>query len=249
MKGSTIAQVERSGPSPVFIQRFENSDKLLRMRKRKRPQKSAFNDAKDRAVCSDAEGERQNGDDGEARRLDQHADSEFEVSDHKIPNPKTQIPGNLQAPNSKVRGSRALLIGKLLLPRNLGFGAWVFSFATQCLHWIDKCSATRGQQTREERSGGKQDGRAAEQRRVVGRNLVELRGDQTTERKRRNDSDCQANHDGSHPLINNQSQHVARLGAERHSDADFTCSLLHRVSNRAIDADAGEQERDSGEYA
>src|SRR5437762_2187371 len=54
-------------------------------------------------------------------------------------------------------------------------------FGAQRLNWIDQCGAAGGQQARKERDGREQNGRAAEQRRIVGGDLVELRGKQPTE--------------------------------------------------------------------
>src|SRR5438067_4754537 len=151
-------------------------------------------------------------------------------------------------PSARVRIAMMVKAGAFANIRNAYFRSVNTKslFSAQCLHRIDKCSATRRQKTGEERGGGEQYGRAAEQCRIVRGNLIELRGDQTTERKRNRNPDRKTDDHRSHSLINNQPQHIARLRAERHSDADFTGPLLHRVSDSAINSDASEQKRDSG---
>ena len=54
---------------------------------------------------------------------------------------------------------------------------------------------------------------AGKQRRIVRRNFVKLRCQQTAERERRHNSDRQSNNDRSHSLVHNQAQHVAGLRA------------------------------------
>src|SRR5437763_8022264 len=143
----------------------------------------------------------------------------------------TKLEGMTNDQMTKTRPNWEFRASSLFRNSSFALRHFSLSFGAQRLHWIDKRRATRGQQTREERGGGKQDGRAAEQCRVVGRSLIKLRCNQSTECKRSRKSDGKTDDHRSHSLIHNQPQHIARLGAERHSDADFTCSLLHRVSN------------------
>ena len=59
-----------------------NHDELIGIRKRQRPEQHGIDDTKDGAVRSDAEGKREDGDDGEAGCLEQHPEGVFKVSDH-----------------------------------------------------------------------------------------------------------------------------------------------------------------------
>jgi hypothetical protein len=44
----------------------------------------------------------------------------------KVPNPKFQIPGNLQIANSKVAATLSVGVWRLGFPWSLGFGIWNF---------------------------------------------------------------------------------------------------------------------------
>ena len=54
---------------------------------------------------------------------------------------------------------------------------------------------------------------------------------------------AEANHSG----LQEQAQHIARLRAERHANADFTGALHHAVSHHAVNSDRGDDERDQRE--
>src|SRR5271156_6118923 len=49
------------------------------------------------------------------------------------------------------------------------------------------------------------------------------------------------------PFAENLEQNFALLRAQRHADANFVDALSDEVGDYAVDADAGEQERDDGE--
>ena len=72
-------------------------------------------------------------------------------------------------------------------------------------------------------------------------NLIELRGNQSPEREGRDDPDRETGHHRCHALTNDQSKDVAGLRAERHAHADLAGALLNRVSDRAVNSEAGEQ--------
>src|SRR5262249_15505421 len=57
------------------------------------------------------------------------------------------------------------------------------SFGAQCLDWINVCGTTGREQTCNQRNRCKQNGRARKQRRIVRRNLIQLRGNQAPERE------------------------------------------------------------------
>ena len=58
-----------------------------------------------------------------------------------------------------------------------------------------------------------------------------------------------AEQDRLHALADDQAENVAGLRAERHAHADFAGALLDRVSDRAVDADGREEQRDGREDA
>jgi len=45
-------------------------------------------------------------------------------------------------------------------------------------------------------------------------------------------------------LTENEAENVAALRAERHADTDFARALADQIRDDAVDADAGERERD-----
>src|SRR2546423_2825868 len=116
-------------------------------------------------------------------------------------------------------------------------------FSAQRMHWIDKCGAPRRQQTRNQRRAGKEDRRAAEQRRIMRRDLEQLGCDQTSQRKRRRNSNDESDHDRAHALADDEFEYVACLCAERHANADFSGALFNGVSNCTVNSDARQQER------
>src|SRR5437588_9267812 len=119
-------------------------------------------------------------------------------------------------------------------------------FSAQRLNWIDKCGAARRQQTRNQRRAREEDRRTAEQRWIVRRDLEQLRCDQASQRKRRRDANHEPDYDRAHALADNELEHVARLGAERHADADFSGALFNRVCDCTVNSDACQQERNAG---
>ena len=78
-------------------------------------------------------------------------------------------------------------------------------------------------------------------------NLIQLRGHQPAEPERRHDADRESAHDRRHSLPNDKLQDIACLRAESHAHSDFSRSLRHAIRHRAVNADAREQQRDSGE--
>ena len=57
------------------------------------------------------------------------------------------------------------------------------SFGPQCLNWINVCGTPGGEQTCNQCNRCKQNGRARKQRRIVRRNLIQLRRNQAPERE------------------------------------------------------------------
>src|SRR4030095_7772792 len=81
--------------------------------------------------------------------------------------------------------------------------------------------------------------------RIVRRHFVKLRCQQTANGVRRHNSDCQADNHWPHPLVYNQAPHVAGLRAECHAHPYLASPLLDAVRDRAVNADARKQQRDS----
>src|SRR5262249_52924199 len=97
--------------------------------------------------------------------------------------------------------------------------------------------------TSEQRCSREENRGSTEERGIVRRNFKQLRREQTTKRKRGNQADRKSDHNRFHSLINDHTQDVERLSADGHADPDFAGALFNRVSDRAVNADAGEQQR------
>ena len=78
-------------------------------------------------------------------------------------------------------------------------------FGSQCLNWIDKSGAVRGQQTREERNRRQQNGRAAKQQRIVGGNFKQLGRKQSSERECSHNANRETGYHRLHSLIDDKS--------------------------------------------
>ena len=74
-----------------------------------------------------------------------------------------------------------------------------------------------------------------------------MRGYQPAKPERRDDADDESAYDGHHSLPNDKVENIACLRTERHAHTDFSRALRDAVGDCAVDADAGEQQRDSGE--
>src|SRR5215472_12887815 len=116
------------------------------------------------------------------------------------------------------------------------------SFGAQCLNWINVRRTPGREQTCDQRNCREQNGRTSKQRRIVCRNFVQLRGNQASEREGSHDPDHESYHNRSHSLVQDEPQHIARLGAKRHSHADLAGALLYRVCDCAIDPDCCEHQ-------
>src|SRR5205085_2420329 len=146
-------------------------------------------------------------------------------------------------PSASVITATKVKPGDLRSWRNANFRSFI-SLGAQCLDWINAGGAARGEQTREQRSRAEDYERRAEQKWIVSRDLIKLRRDQSPERERSDNADGEPNHNGFHSLIHNKAQHIAGLRAERHPHSDLTGALFDCVSDRAVNADAREQQRD-----
>jgi len=78
-------------------------------------------------------------------------------------------------------------------------------------------------------------------------NLIQLRGHQPAEPERRDDADRESAQNRRHSLPNDKLRDIACLRAKRHAHPDFSRALRHAVGNCAVDADARQLLRDSGE--
>lgn len=77
------------------------------------------------------------------------------------------------------------------------------------------------------------------------RNLVKLRTEQPAECKRCGNSNAQSDYNGHQPLDENESQHIHGLRPECDPHTDFPCALRDAVSDGAVNADRGQEQRDS----
>src|SRR6202022_697868 len=99
-------------------------------------------------------------------------------------------------PRARVKMAMALKPGAFTNIRNAYFRSVSTIVSAELLRpqrldRIDQGSSSCWQQTRDQGNRGKQHGRSAEQRRIVRRDLIELRRNQPTEGKGRGNSDSQ----------------------------------------------------------
>src|SRR5216117_3788595 len=144
-------------------------------------------------------------------------------------------------PRASVRTAMQVNAGDLRSWRSANFTS-VILFGSQRGNWINVCGAARREQTRRQCGRREQNCCAAEQHWVVRRNLIELRRDQPAERERRDNAEREAADHRFHSLAYDEPEDIARLCAERHADADLAGALLDRVSDRAVNPDAGEEQ-------
>src|SRR5216117_3470653 len=149
-------------------------------------------------------------------------------------------------PRASVRTAMQVNAGDLRSWRSANFTS-VILFGSQRGNWINVCGAARREQTRRQCGRREQNCCAAEQHWVVRRNLIQLRRDQTADRERRNNAEGEPAHHRLHSLAHDELQDIACLRAERHADADLAGALLDGIGDRAVNADAREQERNTGE--
>src|SRR5438128_3356981 len=154
-------------------------------------------------------------------------------------------------PTASVKTATQVNAGDLRSWRSANFMSVMsfISFGSQRGNWVDACGAACRYQTSQQRGRREQNCCDAEQHWVVRRNLIELRRDQPAERERRDNAEREAADHRFHSLAHDEPQDIACLRAERHAHTDLASALLDGVGNRAVNADAREQERNDRENA
>src|SRR4029077_11542851 len=97
-------------------------------------------------------------------------------------------------PSASVRTATKVNPGDLRSWRKASFRSFM-SLGAERLDWIDMRGATRGHQTSEERRTHEHDRGRANRQRIVGRNLVKLRGQEATDGKCSGQTDNQTEDD------------------------------------------------------
>ena len=70
-----------------------------------------------------------------------------------------------------------------------------------------------------------------------------------TRPKRGAKADYQPQQNRIHPLFHHEPQNICDLRAERHAHSDFARSLFDRISDRTVNSDDREQQRNTGKRA
>src|SRR5271155_2293581 len=95
--------------------------------------------------------------------------------------------------------------------------------------------------------GDEQGRNGGEGERIGGADAEQQIGHQAREREGSHKPDRSSDDRELQPFAENLEQNFALLRAQRHADANFVGALSYEVGDYAVDADAGEQERDDGE--
>jgi hypothetical protein len=123
------------------------------------------------------------------------------------------------------------------------------SFGAQCLNWINIRSASRRDQAGNDSHQNQYNRRCEKQRWVVWRNLVELRPQQPAERKRSGNAAGESYYYRHHTLAKNELQDIGGLRTERDAYSNFACALSNAVSDRAVNTDGRQKQRNAGKQA
>src|SRR5215469_5787180 len=123
------------------------------------------------------------------------------------------------------------------------------SFGTQGPNRINIRSASRWDQAGNDSHQNQYNRRCEKQRWVVWRNLVELRPQQPAERQRSGNAGAESYYYRHHTLAKNELQDIGSLRTERDAYTNFACALSNTVSNRAVNTDGRQKQRNSGKQA
>src|SRR5882757_1751579 len=145
-------------------------------------------------------------------------------------------------PSARVRTATTVNPGDLRSWRTANFRSFM-SLGAQRDNRIDTCGAAGWYKTGKQSGDGKSCGGKGNQKRIVRRDLVKLSRDEMTGAKRGGKPDYQPEQNRIHPLFHHESQNICDLRAERHAHSDFGGSLFDRVSDRAVNSDDREQQR------
>src|SRR4029077_2054750 len=151
-------------------------------------------------------------------------------------------------PSASVRTATRVNPGDLRSWRRANLRSLIL-FCAQRDYRIDAWGGTGWYQTGKKSGDGESCSGNGNQKRIVRRDLVKLSRDEMTRTKRGGKADYQPEQNGIHPLFHHEPQNICDLRAERHAHSDFGCSLFDRVSNRAVNSDDREQQRNTGKRA
>src|SRR5215469_2466730 len=123
------------------------------------------------------------------------------------------------------------------------------SLGAQSLDGINIRSASRRDQAGNDSHQNQYNRRCEKQRWVVWRNLVELRPQQPAEHKCSGNAAGESYYYRHHTLAKNELQDIGSLRTERDAYTNFTCALSNAVSDRAVNTDGRQKQRNSGKQA
>src|SRR4029077_4000211 len=151
-------------------------------------------------------------------------------------------------PSASVRTATRVNPGDLRSWRRANLRSLIL-FCAQRDYRIDAYGAAGRYKTGKQSGDGKNCRSNGNQKRIMRRDLVKLSRDEMTRAKRGGKADYQPKQNRIHSLFHHESQNIRDLRAERHAHSDFGCSLFDRVSDRAVNSDDREQQRDTGKRA
>src|SRR5437764_6120665 len=151
-------------------------------------------------------------------------------------------------PSASVRTATRVNPGALRSWRRANLRSLIL-FCAQRDYRIDAYGTAGRYETGKQRGDGKSSGSNGNQKRITRRDLVKLSRDEMTRAKRGGKADYQPEQNRSHPLFHHELQNICDLRAERHAHSDFARSLFDRISDRAVNSDDREQQRNTGKRA
>src|SRR6267378_4787100 len=122
-------------------------------------------------------------------------------------------------------------------------------FCAQRDYRIDPRGAAGWYKTGKQSGDGKSCSSNGNQKQIMRRDLVKLSRDEMTRAKRGGKADYQPKQNRIHPLLHHEPQNICDLRAERHAHSDFARSLFDGVSDRTVNSDDREQQRNTGKRA
>src|SRR5262249_58841723 len=123
------------------------------------------------------------------------------------------------------------------------------SLAPERGHWINLRRTPRRNPAGQQGNENQQE-RNARKRQRIGRAHAEQQGFYPPrQRECRPQPDYDAEQNQLSPLCDDQHEHITAFRAERQPDANLMCPLRDAATDHAVNADGGQRQRDSAEYA
>src|SRR5512146_1456973 len=127
---------------------------------------------------------------------------------------------------------------------------WILPLlVTQGFYDVDCQVAPRRPITGGQHHQREQGGNRCQSRRITGPDVEEKRSQVASDTQRHRGSDGGADYAEDHSLPHHEAEHVPRLRSQRHADANLARAARHVVGQQAVQSDARQQQRQSGEEA